>query len=65
MDLVKKQLLPHQPFLRRLSTKTRVQVSEQVYYLTFACGGFLYISQLLDYKQKTEYFANGYTPCAL
>ena len=43
--------------LRRLSTIMRVQVSEQVNYLTFPCGRLLYISQSWSYKQKTKIFA--------
>ena len=39
---VKKQLLPYQTFLRRLSTKTRVQVSEQAYSPTFHVGDFVH-----------------------
>ena len=40
VNLIKRQLLLHQTLLRRLSTKTGVQVSEQAYYLTFPCRGF-------------------------
>ena len=53
----KKAVIATPDILRRLSTKMRVQVSEQANYLTFPCGGVLYISQLGSYKQKTKIIA--------
>ena len=52
MNLVKKQLLPHQTFLRKWSIKMRVQVSEQAYYLTFHVGDF-YTVPLCGVRMRT------------